>query len=162
MNKIKLMVFVAALFIGFTALTACSAENAPKSVMSGKAADFTLQDINGKEINLYNTLKGKNAVLVFWTTWCPYCVQEIPDIEKFYNENKEKTAVLSINLRESKEKVASFIKRTNMTYPVLLDTDGKIGELYGVRGIPTVIAVGKGKNVLYYGHSIQEAQQSLK
>lgn len=128
----------------------------------GEAADFTLENINGQKITLQEELKTRNAVLVFFATWCPYCVKEIPGVNDFYTKNKAKVAVMGINIQESKTKVANFIKNKGVIYPVVLDTDGRVAGLYGIRGIPAVIAIDKGGKILYNGHSIEEVKKKVK
>ena len=50
-----------------------------------EAPDFTLRDQYGTEHTL-SQYRGKVVFLNFWATWCPYCVQEMPDIEALYHE----------------------------------------------------------------------------
>ncbi len=126
-----------------------------------KAPDFTLEQINGGTIRLSDLLKKGEAVLVFWATWCPHCRAEIPHIEKFYKENKEKVALLSINSGESKTKVLSFVQKKGISYPVALDPDSSVAKLYGVVGIPTIVAIDKNSNIIYMGHSMQEMETKI-
>ncbi|MFQ5836199.1 MAG: TlpA family protein disulfide reductase, partial [bacterium] len=50
---------------------------------------------------------------------------------------EEDFVILAVDLREGKEKVSSFVKENGYTFPVLLDSRGKVGYTYGVRAIPT-------------------------
>lgn len=142
-------------------LSICFTKETQAVNTANKASDFTLQGVNGEKIILSQILKDKKAVLVFWASWCPYCVNEVPDVEKFYKDNQNKIAVIGVNLQESKEKAASFIKKMGITYPIALDADGKVGQLYNVRGIPTVVAIDKDENIIYYGHSIKEMMNKI-
>jgi peroxiredoxin len=148
-------IFSVLLFCMVFLLAACS-DVGGQSTIGGKAPDFTLKTVAGKTINLADTLKTKPAVLVFWATWCPACVGEIPDVEKFYQSKGDEVAVIAINIQESEKVVAHFVSKKGMSYPVALDTTGKIAQSYGVRGIPSVIAVDKSGDILYYGHDIVE------
>lgn len=143
------------------ALSICFTKETQAVNTANKAADFTLQGVNGEKIILSEILKDKKAVLVFWASRCPHCVNEVPDVEKFYKDNQNKIAVIGVNLQESKEKVASFIKKMGITYPIALDVDGKVGQLYNVRGIPTVVAIDKDENIIYYGYSIKEMMNKI-
>ncbi|WP_206872404.1 TlpA disulfide reductase family protein [Clostridium zeae] len=58
-----------------------------------KAIDFKLKTLDGKEVSL-SDLKGKNIFINFWATWCPYCVQEMPEIEKLYQETKNSDLII--------------------------------------------------------------------
>ena len=136
-------------------LGACS-DVGGQAIAGGKAPNFNLKTITGDTVNLADTLKKKPAVLVFWATWCPPCVREIPDVEKYYKAKGKKVAVIAINVQESAKKVAGFVAKKGISYPVVLDTSGKIAQAYGVRGIPSVIAIDKNGDILYYGHDIVE------
>ncbi len=77
-------------------------------------------------------------------------------MEKFYQENKDKVALIGIDVGESKAKVESFVRKKRILYPIALDPKGRVAKLYKVRGIPTVVAVNQDGKIIYYGHSIKE------
>lgn len=114
-----------------------------KQSIEEKAPDFVLEDINGKKVKL-SDYKGKLILLVFSTTWCPYCRAEIPHFKKLYSQYKGKEfEIFNIDIQESKRKVASFAEKYELPYKVLLDSDGKVAYTYGVRGVPTKILISK-------------------
>jgi thiol-disulfide isomerase/thioredoxin len=99
--------------------------------------DFTLEDLQGNKVTL-SELKGKKVYLNFWATWCPPCKQEMPDIEKLYQETKDSDLViLAIDIGEDKKTVHDFIAKNNYNFTVLLDTEGTAAQLYQITGIPT-------------------------
>lgn len=97
----------------------------------GEKINFTLSDIEGKKINL-SDYKGKVVLVFFFTTWCPYCSAEAPYIEKeIWKKYKDKgVQVLAIDVLENKKLVAQMSKRFKWTFPVLLDTDGKVTKKF--------------------------------
>jgi len=137
-------------------MSACSNVSGQPQAEAPRAPDFTLSTADGQEFNLNGTLSSKSAVLVFFATWCPACMQEVPYVEDYYKKNGGSVAVVGINVQESKSKVSSFIEKKGVSYPILLDRSGDVARLYGVRGIPTVVAINKEGKVLYYGHDIVE------
>jgi len=102
------------------------------------APDFTLPTLNDEPIQL-SQLRGKPVIINFWATWCPPCQREMPDLEKFYSDYQSHVEFLSVNLtsQDRREKVASFIEQYGVTFPVVLDTKGKILKLYNIQTIPT-------------------------
>lgn len=67
----------------------------PRQIAVGdKAPDFTLTDIGGKQVRLYERLaKGKNVAVVFWSPGCPHCRRELPRIQRFLEKNRGLDAV---------------------------------------------------------------------
>lgn len=113
-----------------------------------KAADFTLTDLDGKKVTL-SDLKGKNVYINFWATWCPWCIKELPDIEKVYQEYKDKDLViLAIDLGENKDTVKSFIDQNKYNFKVLLDSDQAVAQAYNINSIPVSIFINKDGNIV--------------
>ena len=113
------------------------------------APDFTLQDMNGKNVSLKD-FKGKNVLLIFTTTWCPYCKKEVPELKEMYSKYKGKLEILAIDMNESKTKVESYIKKYQVTYTTLLDTEATVARNYGIRGVPTKVLVGPDGKLFCY------------
>lgn len=103
------------------------------------APDFELQSVDGKTAKL-SSFRGKKVIVNFWASWCPPCRLEIPEIEKYYTQNKNKgIEILGVNLttaEKSQAAVTSFMKADGMTFPVLLDKTGDVAHLYDVSSIP--------------------------
>jgi len=106
-----------------------------------QAIDFTLQDLTGRETSL-NAFRGKVVFLNFWATWCGPCRAEIPSMEKLYTELKDQGfTIVAVNSQESAEQVSAFVQEMGMSFPVLLDSAGKVGATYTVRAIPTTYII---------------------
>jgi thiol-disulfide isomerase/thioredoxin/outer membrane lipoprotein-sorting protein len=107
------------------------------------AADFSLSDLEGHPHRLSEE-RGKVVMLDFWATWCGPCRAQMPAVDKLYQEFKAKgLVVFAVNQRESAEKARAYLKRFSYTTTTLLDTEGEVGREYLVRGIPTLVIVGK-------------------
>lgn len=104
------------------------------------APDFTLKTVSGEEMKL-SAFRGKKVILNFWASWCPPCKAEMPHMQEFYVDNKESNAVLlSVNLTTAEKKssdVAKFVEEYELTFPVMLDERGEIGQIYQAYAIPT-------------------------
>lgn len=125
------------------------------------AEDFTLNRIDGKRISLSDFRDKKLVLAVFWATWCPYCVEEIPILNQMVDEYKDKVEILGIDIKENAEKVNSFSEKKGVKYTILLDTNGEIAKKYGVLGIPTNVLIDKDGKILYKGHSIEECKRII-
>ena len=114
----------------------------PKERIS--APDFTLKGLDGVEKGLVD-FKGKVILLNFWATWCPPCRKEMPDMEKLYRDFKDREFVIiavAANVL-STGRVKSFVKKLDLTFPVLLDQDGKVRNEYEVMAMPMSYIIGK-------------------
>jgi peroxiredoxin len=110
----------------------------PKKIQS---IDFKLVDMDGKQVTL-SQFKGKKVFINFWATWCDYCKIEMKDIQKLYDETKDKNIViLAIDVGESQSKVKNFLDSNNYNFNVLLDKDQEIAKAYGIQGFPTSLFV---------------------
>jgi peroxiredoxin len=118
----------------------------PKSEVS--AEDFTLKGLDGKGVSL-SSYKGSVVFLSFWATWCGPCKQELPSVEAMYEKLKGRGfAVLAVDVMEDGKVVGDFAKANSMTFPVLLDTDGKIGGQYDAGSIPTNYLIDRNGKIL--------------
>ncbi len=88
--------------------------------------------------------RGMVIVLNFWATWCLECRPEMAVLERLQREFSSRgLAIIGINARENKEAVRLYAKELGLTFPLVLDRDGKINALYGVIGLPTTFVVGR-------------------
>lgn len=151
-------ILIAFLLIFLLSFSACSkAQEQPDS-----AIDFTLEGLDGKDVALSDVLKEeKTAVLLFWAAWCPYCRTELPRMEKFYQENKDKVEVIAVDVQESRAKVERFVRKMELSYPIVLDTEGDVARNYNVLGVPTIVAVDKDGKIIYYGYQTEEMQEKV-
>lgn len=113
-----------------------------------RSIDFELRDLNGKKVSL-SSYKGKVVFLNFWATWCPPCRAEMPSMQRLHTRFKDQgLVILAVNLQEEARTVRKFMAANKLTFQVLLDTDGRIGAIYGARNIPTTYLIGRDGSVL--------------
>jgi len=108
------------------------------------ANNFVLPTTDGKMVKL-SDFKGKKVVINFWTTWCPPCKEELPELQRFYEQaDSEHVAFLGINITSEeggKEEVKSFLSKSGFDFPVLFDEKGEVMKLYKVMVIPTTFII---------------------
>ncbi|MHB8776578.1 MAG: peroxiredoxin family protein [Anaerolineales bacterium] len=103
------------------------------------APDFTLDLLDGGSVTL-SDLRGKVVLVNFWTSWCPPCRLEMPAIEKTYRSYKDLGFVvigLNLTAQDSEKDAANFIKEIGVSFPIALDRDNAVGNLYLVTALPT-------------------------
>jgi len=127
--------------------------NAPFKAAHVYAPDFSLKDLQGRVFQL-SSQKGKPVVIFFGTTWCPSCRTELPLYKKIHETYAHRgLEVIYINIMETREKVAKFAKDNALPFKVLLDMDGAVAESYAVLGVPTLVLIDKGGNVVQSAHA---------
>ena len=113
-----------------------------------EASDFTLQSLDGKSVSLAS-YKGSLVFLSFWATWCGPCKQELPSVQALYEKLKSKgLLIVAVDVMEENKTVNDFVKANRMTFPVLLDADGRVGGEYDARSIPTNYIVDRAGKIL--------------
>ena len=109
----------------------------------GTVTDFTIESLGGFPVSL-NDYEGQVIVMNFWATWCPPCRAEMPDINNFYEAYRDEgLVVLAINEEEPAETVRPFIQANNFTFPVLLDSEGRVAQQYSTRSYPTTFVIDR-------------------
>ena len=97
-----------------------------------RAPDFTLRTTTGEEFRL-SDVRGKIVMLQFTASWCGVCRKEMPFIESDIwqkHRDNENFVLIGIDLKENAKTIETFAASTGITYPIVLDEDGKIFELY--------------------------------
>jgi len=118
------------------------------NVIKTKAPDFKLKDLDGKELSL-SDLRGKKVFLNFWATWCGYCVEEMPEIQKLYEETKDTDLVIvAVEIGEPLSEVKSFIDENKYTFKVLSDSDQSTVPKYEISGYPTSYFIDEDGNII--------------
>lgn len=115
-------------------------------VVGSKAPDFSLEGTDGTIHHLAD-YRGKAVLLNFWGTYCPDCIQEMPDIEKQYAKWKDSGfVVLGVNIGENPITVKGYINDHQISYPIFYDPNKQVTHQYDVNQYPTSLFINaKGK-----------------
>ena len=124
-----------------------------------KAADFTVEMLDGKQITL-SKLKGKVVLVNFWATWCPPCREELKHVQKeIIDRFKGKDFVfLPISRGEKKATVEAFREKAGYTFPMGLDPKQSIFKLFASNYIPRNFLIGKDGKIVYLSVGYDEKE----
>ena len=141
----KHLALFAAVALSFGLTQACTA--APKDWV-GKELPALGVDYMGKAPDL----KGHAAIVEFWATWCPPCRKSIPHLNELNKKYQGKGLVIIGVTDEDKATIEKFRKGVPMEYNVAIDKGGKLGQQFGISGIPQAFVVGKDGKIVWEGH----------
>ena len=148
------------------------AEDGDGSAIPAPGYDMELTDQFG-EVHTLSEYKGKVIFLNFWATWCGPCRNEMPDIQKLYEEYSAKgedaEAVIlgiagpEIGQEGTREEIADFMNENGYTYPVLMDETGELFSQYGISAFPTTFMIDREGNVYGYvtGQMTEDIMRSI-
>jgi len=108
-----------------------------------KASDFSATGLDGKTQRLSTVVAVSRATVVyFWATWCPACVRDFLEVESLSRKLKDHgVTLLSINFKETASTAKMFVDGAGASFPVLLDTDGKIAAQFLVWPLPAIFVL---------------------
>ncbi len=113
------------------------------------APDFTVELFDGGELTL-SSLRGKVVLLNFWATWCPPCREELARvqtelIDRFAGRD---FLFLPVSRGEERSAVAAFRERTGYAFPMALDPERRVYDLYATNFIPRNFLIGRDGRVV--------------
>ena len=113
------------------------------------AADFSLKGIDGKQYSL-SDYRGKWVVVNYWATWCPPCLDEIPELMDFHERHKDSDGVvLGVNYEEKSQKeLLAFANKYMISYPVLLGEVGSGKNIGPIPGLPTTYVISPSGEIM--------------
>jgi peroxiredoxin len=155
MKKFFLGILVSLLFL-FSSLPVLSAKD------TLLAPDFTLQDTQGNKIKLADYRDKQPILLFFWTTWCPFCREELKALNLRHSDlTKTGWKIMVIDVGEGASQVNNFTKKNPLVFNVLLDTDSTVSYIYDVLGVPTYVLIDKGGRIAFQGNVFPADYENL-
>ena len=91
-----------------------------------------------------DSLKGQPALLIFWAPWCQVCQRELPELAKFYQNDRPKPLrLLSIGFADLRTNVESFVKTRSeiFVFPTSYDEDRWLAQTFKVNATPTYVVL---------------------
>ncbi|PKM55121.1 MAG: hypothetical protein CVV00_05295 [Firmicutes bacterium HGW-Firmicutes-5] len=117
------------------------------------APEFTLTSSTGEAISL-SDYRGKIVFLNFWTTWCKYCLEEMPDFQEAYEKYGDDLQILLVNVTTDENTdragVIDWYEQFDYTMPMVLDEDGDVTSQFTIPGYPTTYFIDRDGSVIAY------------
>jgi peroxiredoxin len=135
------ILFMAGVWIFITAVYFPSSTNGyiPAPQEGFLAPDFSLRTLTGENITL-SEMKGQAVLINFWASWCPPCRQEMPAMQEVFDTYEQQGfTILAVNAthQDSISAANNFVSENELTFPILVDTEGTVTSLYRISSFPS-------------------------
>ncbi len=139
MRKIKTVLIVS--FIFFASLT-FALDTMP---------DFTLEDINGDQVNFEELLNKKAVIIDFWAKWCTPCKKALPHLSDIQSKYDDLVNVVCITIDKARDKgkVKSFVKSKDYEFITLFDPNQSVSDMLNIISIPKTFIVNEAGEIVY-------------
>ncbi len=84
---------------------------------------------------------GQPVVVNFWASWCAPCRIEMPHFESASLRYADRVQIVGVNQSEDPDTVRAFQQATGVTYPLLVDDQRTVNNLYGAINLPTTVFI---------------------
>lgn len=136
--------------------TALAEEQGSKFKIGDAAPDFTLMDTGGRKVQLSTVNRGSVVLLAFWSLRCGACLQEVPFLERLHTSYGGKgvrvLSVLTDGVDAAATKTIMKEVRAAPSYPVLVDPDFAVSDIYTNFVVPHTLVIDR-KGIVRYVHT---------
>ncbi len=112
------------------------------------APDFIIKDVGGTQAPLSFFYTKKPVLLIFWSTWCQFCAQELPDLNLFNQTYQDKVIVIAVASGESKQIIEKYIQKNKVSFLISLDLERTAWKKYLAIGTPHHFLINQDGEIL--------------
>jgi len=113
------------------------------------APGYSLPGLDSPELHSLSQLDGKVVLVNFWATWCKPCEEEMPAMERLYQElGPAGLELVAISVGEQAEPVRAFRDRLGLTFPILIDADKSAATEWQTFAFPETLLVDRDGMIL--------------
>jgi thiol-disulfide isomerase/thioredoxin len=108
--------------------------------------------------------RGRPVLVVFWASWCGPCSREAPALERFSRSPAGRARIVGVDWSDGLSGARSFVASHKLTFPILRDAEGAVGNAYRLTVLPTTFVVdahGRIRSVLRGPQSESTLDQAL-
>jgi peroxiredoxin len=134
---------IAAFVVGAALFSVFLSPDAPPPIIRGvPAPPFELERLDtGQPVSMQG-LRGRVVLINFWATWCKPCEDEMPAMERLYQElSPQGFELLAISVDDTSEPVRAFQDRLALSFPILMDSDQVVAKRYQTYRFPESLLV---------------------
>jgi cytochrome c biogenesis protein CcmG, thiol:disulfide interchange protein DsbE len=113
------------------------------------APDFTLERLDREGDLALSSLRGQGVVLNFWASWCIPCKEEAPFLEQVWRKDRKRgLVVIGLDAKDFRKDARRFMRRYDLTFPIVYDGPGETVADYGVTGFPETFVLDREGRVI--------------
>lgn len=138
------LVAVSALGIGLLAIFGLASDHSGSALR--RAPELPREVLHGERQTLAGLLasaRGRDALVLFWASWCTPCAREAPAIERFASSAAGRGRIVAVDWSDERSEAMHFIHVEHWSFPVLRDAEGEVGLAYHLAVLPTTFVLDR-------------------
>lgn len=130
----------------------------------GKTLDLKGPTLQKENLDLQN-YRGRLTLVVFWSTWCKPCTEELPQLKALYGEYRARGfEIVGINLDSQPELIQPFVRQQEIPWPSIFQPGGlesPHARQFGIISLPTMLLVDKSGKVINRNAAVVDVKNAL-